>query len=278
MNELQVKQVDFLGDTLLEARDQNGDVWVGVSYICNGIGFTKNEKDRQVKKVQADKVLKQGCVKFDAGVFDPNNETIALKLDFLPLWLAKINITPTMESENPDVADKLEAYQLKAKDVLAAAFLPQQKPMTTAEIVAAMAQHNVELERKVLSLETKTAEVEEKLTRHTDRLDSAIEIFSKPLDRSWRKSINDTINRLCVENNLNYQVFKGELYAELEEAGHCDLGNRQTRIRNRMKTAGTTSRERQAISKIDVIDRDPKLKLIFDGIVRKHQAQLTGGK
>ena len=63
-------------------------------------------------------------------------EVLCLKLDFVPLWLAKINITPAMQAETPELAERLEAYQLKAKDVLAAAFLPKSrragepKPMT----------------------------------------------------------------------------------------------------------------------------------------------------
>uniref|UniRef100_UPI003FF10045 phage antirepressor N-terminal domain-containing protein n=1 Tax=Flavonifractor plautii TaxID=292800 RepID=UPI003FF10045 len=123
-NELEIKRVLFMGAELMAARDTDGQIWAGVSYICNGIGLNKNEKDRQVKNVQADRVLKKGCVKFDAGVFDPNNQTVAIKLDFVPLWLAKISITPTMEAETPELADRLEQYQLRAKDTLAEAFLP----------------------------------------------------------------------------------------------------------------------------------------------------------
>lgn len=92
-NELEIKRVPFMGAELMAARDTDGQIWAGVSYICNGIGLNKNEKDRQVKNVQTDRVLKKGCVKFDAGVFDPNNQTVAIKLDFVPLWLAKISIT-----------------------------------------------------------------------------------------------------------------------------------------------------------------------------------------
>lgn len=51
--------------------------------------------------------------------------TLCLKLDYVPLWLAKIAITPKMERETPELAARLEQYQLKAKDVLAAAFLPK---------------------------------------------------------------------------------------------------------------------------------------------------------
>lgn len=72
-NHLEVKRVPFMGTELMAARDERGQIWAGVSFLCNGIGLSKNEKDRQVKNAQADEVLKEGCVKFDAGVFDPNN-------------------------------------------------------------------------------------------------------------------------------------------------------------------------------------------------------------
>lgn len=122
--ELMVKNINFLDDVLVAAQDKEGNVWAGVSYICNGIGLSKTQKDTQVEKIQKDLLLQQGCRKFPAGVFDINNEVIALKLDFIPLWLAKISITPSMQENNPKLVDKLINYQLKAKDALAAAFLP----------------------------------------------------------------------------------------------------------------------------------------------------------
>lgn len=123
-NELVVKEVNFNGTELMAVKNpENGKIYVGISWICNGVGFNKNEKDRQIKNIQADIVLKQGCVKFDAGVFDPNNKTIAIEIDFLPLWLAKISITPKMKENNPTLVEKLIEYQLKAKDVLAEAFI-----------------------------------------------------------------------------------------------------------------------------------------------------------
>ncbi len=123
-NDLAVKTVDFMGDGLLAAKDSKGIIWTGVNSFCRGIGLNKNERDRQVKNVQSDEILRRGCVKFDAGVFEPNNETLALQLDYVPLWLAKISITPNMREKTPALAEKLVNYQLKAKDVLVAAFLP----------------------------------------------------------------------------------------------------------------------------------------------------------
>ena len=167
MNELEIKQVPFMGNELTAARDENGQIWAGVSYICKGIGLGKNEKDRQVKNVQSDKVLSKGCVKFDAGVFDPNNATVALKLDFVPLWLAKINITPTMEAETPELAERLEQYQLKAKDVLAAAFLS--KASGTAKPGKTEAQLAAETKRANAMLLNAKNRVADRLQRLYDR-------------------------------------------------------------------------------------------------------------
>lgn len=124
MNDMIVKSVDLMGDTVIAAQDKDGNIWAGVSYFCNALGMNKKQKDWQTEKVQSDKILSRGAGKFGAGVFDPNNETIALRIDFVPLWLTKISITKQMEKDHPELADKLLNYQLKAKDILAAAFLP----------------------------------------------------------------------------------------------------------------------------------------------------------
>jgi len=125
-NKLIVKDVDFFGDTLKAAKDKEGIVWVGVKWLCSGMGLTRGQSNGEVVKIQDDLILSKGCMKFRAGVFDLNNETLALQLDYVPLWLAKISITPNIKETNPELVKKLVNYQLKAKDVLAAAFLPQQ--------------------------------------------------------------------------------------------------------------------------------------------------------
>lgn len=126
MNDMIVKSVDLMGDTVMATQDENGNIWAGVSYFCKALGMSNVQKDTQVDKVKTDKTLNKGYRKFPVGVFDQSNETIAIRLDFIPIWLAKIQITKRMEQDHPDLADKLLNYQLKAKDILAAAFLPKQ--------------------------------------------------------------------------------------------------------------------------------------------------------
>ena len=132
-SELIVKDVEFHGDILRAAQDPDGKVWVGVRWMCQGIGFGEDKIDNERKKN-----TKRCCYiprsKISLlGIWEFKYKVLCLDLDYVPLWLAKIAITPTMQRENPVLVNKLIDYQLKAKDVLAAAFLGDKK--TTEEIV-----------------------------------------------------------------------------------------------------------------------------------------------
>ena len=119
MNELEVRKVPFMGTELMAARDNDGQ-----------IGMNKTQTNSQVEKIKEDKALMKGYGNFRIPTNGGQQNTLCLKLDYVPLWLAKIAITPKMERETPELAARLEQYQLKAKDVLAAAFLPQSKQQT----------------------------------------------------------------------------------------------------------------------------------------------------
>lgn len=136
MNELEVRKVPFMGTELMAARDNDGQIWAGVRWMCDGIGLSQGQSKSERLKIQNDKVLAKGGRNFVLPTNGGNQSTLCLKLDYVPLWLAKIAITPKMERETPELAARLEQYQLKAKDVLAAAFLPQskQQPATPAPV------------------------------------------------------------------------------------------------------------------------------------------------
>ena len=131
MNELEVKKVPFMGTELMAARDNSGQIWAGVRWMCDGIGLTKGQMQNERNRIREDKVLSKGERNLVLPTNGGQQNTLCLKLDYVPLWLAKIAITPRMERETPELAAKLEQYQLKAKDVLAAAFLPQSKQQST---------------------------------------------------------------------------------------------------------------------------------------------------
>lgn len=262
---LVVKPVEFLGDVLMAAQDADGNIWAGVSWICNGIGLNKNEKDRQVKNIQAETVLKRGCVKFDAGVFDPNNATLAVRLDFVPLWLAKISITPTMQAENPNVADKLVQYQLKAKDVLAAAFLPTeaQRPLSQAELILQQAQFMVDMERR-------QKEQAEALEHVNKRLDDACDLIALN-PNAWREDCRRLIVKIAQKMGGNEFIreVQAEAFKLVDERAGASLETRLTNKRRRMADEGVCKSKRDKLNKVDVIADDKKLIEVYMHIVKQ---------
>lgn len=126
MNDMIVKSVDVMGDTVMAAQDSDGTIWVGIKWMCQGMGMSDGHYKRQITNIQKDLLLKNSGSNLLLNKGSGEREVFCLKLDYLPIWLAKISITPTIQKSHPDLADKLLNYQLKAKDILAAAFLPKQ--------------------------------------------------------------------------------------------------------------------------------------------------------
>ena len=129
MQGLAVKDVEFNG-AVLRAAQVEDVIWVGVKWVCDGLGLSKGQIKRERKRLQEDLILSKGGRNLVLPTNGGNQEVLCLMLDYLPLWLAKISITPTMKRENPELVDKLVEYQLKAKDVLAKAFLSKRKEET----------------------------------------------------------------------------------------------------------------------------------------------------
>lgn len=127
MNDLTIKNVDLFGDTVVAAQDKDGVIWAGVRWICDGLGLSNGQRQRQITNIGEDIVLSKGVANLNLPTNGGNQDVLCLQLDYVPLWLAKISITPKMKKNNPDLVKKLIKYQLKAKDVLAEAFLPKQQ-------------------------------------------------------------------------------------------------------------------------------------------------------
>ena len=140
MQGLAVKDVEF-NCAVLRAAQIEDIVWVGVKWVCDGLGLSEDRGKYERKKIQKDLVLSKGVNFYPLGTDNANSDVLCLMLEYLPLWLAKISITPTMKKENPELADRLVEYQLKAKDVLAEAFLSKRKE----EIVPAVRNNMIQI-------------------------------------------------------------------------------------------------------------------------------------
>ena len=138
---LQVTNFDFYGDNLIALQDNaTGGIYTAINSVLRGIGFTDKDQIRKRRdKWINDVVISKGVVKFniptqevvtknDTTLFD-EKETYCISQHKLPLALAKINITPKMKQNQPELVSKLELYQDKCADVLASVFIDHKLPL-----------------------------------------------------------------------------------------------------------------------------------------------------
>ena len=140
------------------------------------------------------------------------------------------------------------------------------KPMTTAEMFQLQAQINVEQERRLAAIEANQQKV--------------IEACSVPAvgRDEWQENMKKYLSGLCEEYSMSYPVMYDDLYSALERKVGCNLTTRQSNLRKRLKAAGATYKERQSVSKLTVIAKDPSLTGVFEGIVQRYAAHLASRK
>lgn len=173
MNEMIIKDVDVMGDFIKAMQDREGNIWVGVRWMCDALGMTEGQRKRQIANIQKDMAFEGvGSNWIPLRINGDTKEVFCIRNDFMPLWLAKITITEKTRKERPEFAKKLLEYQLKAKDILAAAFLPKKdsQPLTLREQVKTIAASAAELYEKV-----------EKVTADMDSVKSEVETLKNDL-------------------------------------------------------------------------------------------------
>ena len=260
MTGLAIKDVEFNGATLRAAQDTENIIWVGVAWVCRGIGLSQGQEKRQVANLKNDIVLSQGVANLQLPTNGGNQEVLCLKLDFLPLWLAKIPITPTMKRENLQLVENLITYQLKAKDVLAEAFL-YNKEETASSIL--------EYEQKIDRLESKIDKMYEDIGTLAKMFLDWKETTDKrtlPVvtDRntSWKPSMYEKMDRIC-DNTTDFgkraDVMKWIYRYMTKNYGVVwDQEVREYKERNKTYSLPST---------IDVVQNKLMIKSIFESVL-----------
>ncbi len=207
MNDLTVKTVDLFGDKVVAAQDKDGVIWAGVKWFCNGLGFSDGQRQRQTTNIGEDIVLSKGVANLHLPTSGGYQDVLCLKLDFLPLWLAKISITPNMKENNPELVDKLVKYQLQAKDILAAAFIPAFRKRSAIEELQ-------ELQgRAILEVNEKVDSVEKRV----DYLENDIPLYGSEADELSRKVKKKGVEVLGgrESNSYNDSKLRSEVYSDI---------------------------------------------------------------
>lgn len=172
---LQVTNFNFYGDELIALKDNaTGEIYTSINSVLRGIGFTDKVQIRKRRdKWINDIVISKGVVKFNiptqevvtkngTTLFD-EKDTYCISQHKLPLALAKINITPKMKQNQPELAEKLELYQDKCADVLASVFTDNKTTdqITTQLILDALNNFTKTVNDTLMSLNERMTNIEE---------------------------------------------------------------------------------------------------------------------
>lgn len=268
-NELEIKRVPFMGAELMAARDTDGQIWAGVRWMCDGIGLSKGQMQNERTRIHNDKVLSQGERNLVLPTRGGNQETLCLKLDFVPLWLAKISITPSMEAETPELADRLEQYQLRAKDTLAEAFLPAAANPNFTSLSPELQMFKAIFD-SVAKTELKQKEQDKVIEAVNQKVDGIRDVVVLN-PNSWREECRRLLAKVAQARGGGgaYQEVNAEVFQLVDERARVSLETRLTNKRRRMADEGVCKSKRDKLNKVDVIADDAKLIEIYIAIVKE---------
>ena len=218
MNDLIVKNVSFCGAELLAVKEKGtGKIYAGINSILRELGFDERQIEYRRNKWNNDKVLTKGVQKFlypseNGGIQD----TYCIAINKLPIALAKIEITPKLEKQMPELSEKLEQYQESCATVLTEAFISHEsKEIIPKDFPSALRAYANEYEKR-MQLEQKNEKlIEENNHKQTviNGLTDEVPLYEKP----------DIINRICRKSQGGYANRYNELYKCFRENFHTDL-------------------------------------------------------
>lgn len=121
--ETETKEIPFYGGVLLGVRDVNRNViYLAIRTTAIDIGLSEKQAENEVRKVKKSLLFQNYWKELSLNFKGQVRKITVLHEKFVPMWLAQINITPSMRNKNPEAANKLLTYQLEAADALHKAF------------------------------------------------------------------------------------------------------------------------------------------------------------
>ncbi len=117
--ELVRREVLFHNSKLIGIQ-KDGNIFTPINYFCEVLGVNVAS---QLRKIKSDETLSKGVARMCTPTNGGEQEVYVLEISFLPLWLTGIKAN---QCNKADVREVLLDIKLKAKDVLAEAFMGKQ--------------------------------------------------------------------------------------------------------------------------------------------------------
>lgn len=242
MNELMVFQNPEFGE--LRTAERNGETWFCLADICRPLGLKAYNVRERLK---------------DDGIVSTNTvDSMGRKQEML--FVNEGNLYRAIfQSRKPEAERFTDWVTEEVLPSIRKTGRYETAPMTVAENLAAQAQLLVEQERRIERIE--------------QRVETALTAIARPVGDTWVEDMKTAIAGYCKATGLTEITGRGRLYEMLDREANCNTDARLTRLRNRKKDAGERRKDYMALTKLDAIALDKKLRVAFEGIVARETAR-----
>ena len=244
MNDLTVFQNPEFGE--LRTAEHNGETWFCLADIWKPLGIRAKDCKLRLKKDGVDTIdLTDAMGRMQGTLFV--NEGNLYRAIFQSRKPEAERFTDWVTEEVLPSIRKTGRYE--------------NRPMTVAENLAAQAQLLVEQEKRIERIE--------------QRVETALTAIARPSADTWVPDMAEAMQRYCEAKGLSVPAGKGRLYAMLDREANCSTDARLRRLRARQKEIGKRYKDYMALTKLDAIAEDKKLRVAFEGIVARETARVA---
>lgn len=242
MNELMVFQNPEFGE--LRTAERNGETWFCLADICRPLGLKACHVRGRLK---------------DDGIVSTDTVDSAGRASRM-LYVNEGNLYRAIfQSKKPEAERFTDWVTSEVLPSIRKTGGYNAKPMTLTENVAAQAQILLEQEQR--------------LTRIEQRVETALTAMARPAGDTWTADMKAAIAAYCKAAGLMETAGRGRLYEMLDREARCDTDARLRCLRQRRKEAGDRYKDYMALTKLDAIALDRKLRVAFEGIVVRETAR-----
>ena len=113
----------------------------------------------------------------------------------------------------------------------------------------------------------------ERIERIEQKADALCEAFEPIHPDTWRKDITLKFNRIQKRSQIPWNELYVEMYKELDRRAGADTAIRLKNRRDRMRRDGISESDIKRCTRMDVIQDDKRLRLIFEQIIREYEVK-----
>lgn len=214
---LALVEVPFHGDVIDAVQDDRG-VWVPLRRLCENLGINEEgQRQRLRRKVWAKTDLVRAMDSTGRRV-----EVFCLHLDYLPLWLATIQVSRVREGS----LAKVRLYQDKAAQAILACLASEDRraedssreSLNVEELLLAQSRALLAHKRQLLEMEARVARVEHQSARADREPLSPVRTSGDPISRA---KLNEVVRLHVKTTGASYPDVWETLYVELHN--RCDF-------------------------------------------------------